>query len=339
MKIVCLSEIAVPPAIMMPMKELEQHGAEVVIVEDSTVQTAEAFFGAMKKIEEQHKINGKGAEAWPAEPSFVAAVKDADIIVVHVSPVNQAVLDAAEKLKYVAVLRSGIENVRQDICAERGIEVINAPGRSAPAVADCTLALMLAEMKNIARAHANLMQGKWVTKYANAGNVHDLCNCTVGIIGAGLIGRKVIDRLRGFESNIIVHDPFMSDDDLKAMGYTPVGLEALLRESDIVSLHLRQSEQTKHFIGKAQLDMMKPTAILVNTARPGIIDETALVQALKNKTIGGAALDVFANEPLNADDSLLALDNVTLTPHLAGTSADTCPNSVKIIKEELMKLL
>jgi len=333
MKIVCLSEIAIPPAIMESMKELEQFGAEVVILEDPSIQTPEAFTQAMIKIEQE------GADAWPADPAFVEAAKDADILAVHVSPVNEEVLAAAKKLKYIAVLRSGIENVRQDICEKRGIQIINAPGRSAPAVADCTIALMLAEMKNIARGHKALMDGKWVKQFTNFEYIHDLCNCTVGIIGAGMIGRKVIDRLRGFECNILVHDPFMSDEEIKRMGYTPVALEELLRQADIVSLHLRQSEQTRHFIAKRELDLMKPTTMLVNTARAGIVDENALVEALRNKTIGGAALDVFSEEPLGANHPLLTLDNVTLTPHIAGTSADTCPNSVRIIKDKLMKIL
>lgn len=333
MKIVALSEIAVPPAIMEPMRELEAHGAQVVILEDESIQTVEAFTEAMIRLEQQ------GADAWPANPAFVEAARDADILVVHVSPVNAAVLAAAEQLKYVAVLRSGVENVRQDICAERGIKIINAPGRSAPAVADCAVALMLAEMKNIARGHRALMGGKWAKKFANSEYIHDLCNCVVGIIGAGQIGRKVIDRLRGFGCEILVHDPFMPDEEVAGLGYAPVSLDELLRRSDIVSLHLRQSEQTRHFISTRELGLMKPTAMLVNTARAGIVDEAALVEALRSHSIGGAALDVFSQEPLGADSPLLALDNVTLTPHIAGTSADTCPNSVKIIKGELIKLL
>ncbi|MDR2687365.1 MAG: 2-hydroxyacid dehydrogenase [Oscillospiraceae bacterium] len=333
MKIVCLCEIAVTPAVMEPMRELEARGAQVVILEDKSIQTPEAFTEAMIKLERQ------GADAWPADPQFVEEARDADIVVVHVSPVNAAVLRTAGRLKYVAVLRSGVENVRQDLCAQMGIEIINAPGRSALAVADCTVALMLAEMKNIARGHRALMDGRWVKLFANSEYIHDLCNCTVGIVGAGQIGRKVIDRLRGFECGILVHDPFLPDGEIARLGCTPAPLEDLLRRSDIVSLHLRLSEQTRRFISKRELGLMKPTAMLVNTSRGGLVDEGALAEALRDRTIGGAALDVFTEEPLGAGSPLLRLDNVTLTPHIAGTSADTCPNSVKIIKGELMKLL
>jgi len=332
MKLVCLCDIAIPQAIMEPMKELEKYGLEVVFVDDAGIQSAETFTEAMIKAEQE------GADACPADPNFVEAVRDADIAVVHVSPVNTAVLEAAAKLKCVAVLRSGIENVQEQLCRERGIRIVNAPGRGAHSVADFTVALMLAEAKNVTRGHKYLMEGKWVRQFPNRKYIHDLRNCTVGIIGAGQIGQKVIDRLRGFGCAILVHDPFLSDEEITRLGYNPVSLETLLSQSDFVSLHLRLSEKTQNFITKRELDVMKETAYLINTARAGLVDEAALVETLQNKRIGGAALDVFQEEPLGADSPFLQLDNVTLTPHLGGTSADTVSNSVEIIKNALTEL-
>ncbi len=329
MKIVCLCDMAITPEIMSQMNALQKYGAEVVIIDDEMMQTPKAITEVMLTTEQ------KGADACPANPQFIEEAKDADIVVVHAAPVNSEVLKTASKLKYVMVLRSGIENVHAELCAEMGVEIISAPGRSAHAVADCTVGLMLSEAKNIARGHHQLMNGKWVKQFANFEYTHDMRNMTIGIIGAGQIGSKVIKRLSGFDCKVIVHDPFMKDEALIEMGYTPVTLPQLLQQSDFVSLHLRLSESTSELIGKEELDMMKPTAYLINVSRSGLVDENALINALQNKSIGGGAFDVFSEEPLSEASPFLQLDNVTITPHLAGTSMDTFSNSVEIIYHEV----
>ncbi len=329
MKVVCLCDMAITPEIMSQMNGLKEYGAEVVLIDDEMMQTPKAITEVMLTTEQ------KGADACPANSQLISQAKDADIIVVHAAPVNTAVLKGATKLKYVMVLRSGIENVHAELCAEMGIEVISAPGRSAHAVADCTVGLMLSEMKNIARGHHNLMNGKWVKQFPNFEYTHDMRNMTIGIIGAGQIGTKVIKRLSGFDCKVIVHDPFMADEALIEMGYTPVSLPQLLQQSDFVSLHLRLSKSTSELIGEKELEMMKPTAYLINVARSGLVNEEALVAALQNKAIGGGAFDVFSEEPLSEDNPFLQLDNVTITPHLAGTSMDTFSNCVEIIYNEI----
>ncbi len=334
MKILCACDFAINEKVMEPMKELEEKfGVEVELFHDEQMQTPKDITTVMLKTEQE------GADASPANPKLVEAAKDADIIVVHAAPVNTEVIENAEKLKYVAVLRSGIENVNEKLCEERGIKIVNAPGRSAHAVADCTVGLMLAEMKNIARGHKGLMEGKWIKQFVNFNYTHDMRKCTVGIIGAGQIGQKVISRLKGFECKVIVHDPFVPTEVLEKQGLVPVSLDELLKQSDFVSVHLRLSEKTEKFIGKREFDLMKETAYFINCARAGLVDEEALVDALKNKTIGGAGLDVFNEEPLGEDSPFLKLDNVTITPHVAGTSVDTFGNSVEIIKEILEGIL
>lgn len=333
MKIVCVCDLAITPAVMSKMKSLEKFDTEIVILEDSQMQTPKAITEVMLKVEQE------GADSSPANPDIIEACRDADVVVVHASPINTTVLEQAQKLKYVAVMRSGVENVNIDLCKERGIHVINAPGRSAHAVADCTLALMLAEAKNIARGHKGLMEGKWIKQFANFNYTHDLRNCTMGVIGAGDIGRKVIDRLKGFGAKIIVHDPYIADDALEVMGLTPVTLDELLLQSDFISLHLRLSEATEKFFGVREFGLMKDTAYFINTARSGLVDEIALIDALQTKRIGGAALDVFNDEPLGDDSPFLELDNVTITPHLSGTSTDTFANSVDIIRDDLANML
>lgn len=333
MKVLCVCDLAIDLEVMKPMKELERFGAEVVLFKDEMLQTSENITRVMLKTEQF------GADAADANPELVKAAEDADIIVVHSSPINSTILENAPKLKYVMVLRSGIENVNETVCRERGITIINAPGRSAPAVADMTVGMMLAENKNIARGHKALKDGIWLKDFVNLYYIHDMRRSTVGIIGMGEIGKRVEERLKGFGCKVIVYDPFIPAKDLESMGYCAVSKEELLMQSDYVTVHLRLSEKTKHFIGKEELDLMKETAYFINTARAGLVDEAALISALESRSIGGAALDVFENEPLGTDHPLLQLDNVTLTPHVAGTSMDTFANSVEIIYKKAEKLL
>jgi len=332
MKILCLCDLAIPQEKMKILEPLRQYGAELIYVDDSQMLTSKEITEVMIKAEQE------GADACSANPAILPTVRDADVIVAHVSPINTEVIQAAPNLKYIAVLRSGIENVQEALCKERGIQIINAPGRSAHAVADFTVAMMLSETRNIARSHKGLMDGQWPKIFPNTFEIRDLRNSTVGVIGAGMIGQKVISRLRGFDCKIIVHDPFMSDEQILALGYTPMSLDELLKQADYVTLHLRLSDQSQHIIGARELGLMKKTAYFINSARAGLVDEAALIKALQEKAILGAALDVFEEEPLPADSPFLKLDNVTITSHLAGTSMDTFTYSVELILEQLESL-
>ncbi len=333
MKIVCVCDTAIPAEVMAPMKKLEKNGVEVVIFEDEMIKTVNQITTIMLKAEKE------GAEACPFNEKLAETAADADILVVHSTPVNSGILNRARNLKYVMVMRSGIENINEALCKDMGIPVINAPGRSAPAVADMTIGLMLAENKNIARGHKALIEGKWEKQFVNVNYIHDMRRCTVGIIGAGQIGRQVAARLTGFGSRVIVYDPFMSREEVEASGFCAVTLEELLTQSDFVTIHLRLSDKTRCFIGKKELAFMKKTAYFINTARAGLVDEEALAGALARREIGGAAVDVYQEEPLRPDHPYLKLDNITLTPHAAGTSTDTFANSVEIIYNKLEKLL
>lgn len=332
MKILCVCDLVLNQKVMEPIKNLKKYGAKVIFLDDKEMQSPKAITTVMLKTEQE------GADACPANPDVIEKVEDVDIIVVHASPINRDVLKNAKKLKYIAVLRSGIENINEKICKEKNIQIFNAPGRSAHAVADGTLALMLSEAKNIARGHKGVMDGEWIKTFRNMDYIHDLRKCTVGIIGIGQIGKKVIDRLKGFGCNIIVYDPFIHGEDVEKMGYIAVSFEELLKQSDFISLHLRLSEKTEKIIGNKELALMKKTAYFINSARAGLVDEEALVLALQEHRIGGAAMDVFNQEPLPQDSPFLQLDNVTLSPHVAGTSVDTFENSVEIIYEDLVNL-
>ena len=249
-------------------------------------------------------------------------------------------LDAAPDLKYLGCMRTGIEHLNMDVCNERGISVFNANGRNAVAVADQTVAMMLCEMRNIARGHAALMNGQWVKMFPNMMYSHDMKNCTVGIIGVGKIGNLVAQRLKGFGCRILGCDLFLPEEEILARGCDEaVSKEELLKRSDFVTMHMVYKEGDPYLIGSEELAMMKKTAVLVNCARAGLVDTGALIKALQEGEIGGAALDVFDQEPVPEDHPLLKLPNVTLTPHSAGSSIDAFANSAVIMLEQFGQIL
>lgn len=333
--IVCVYDGGITKELMQEMKNLEEYGAKVTLVEDTDMYAMGPITDRMLLIEQ------KGVDAAPNCDNLLKACKetDVDILVVHVASINKEVISACPHLKLAAVLRGGYENADVNALTEKKIPLINAPWRSADAVADFTVGMMIAENKNIARSHKLIFDGKWCKKYTNQEYIHNMRNCTVGLIGYGYIGSRVAKRLSGFESRVIVYDPFVNPELLKKQGVEVVDFDTLLKESDFVSVHLRLLDKTKHFIGKKELDKMKNTAYLINTARSGLVDTEALVEALQNKTIGGAAIDVFDTEPLPKEHPYLQLDNITLTSHLAGTSCDTMRTSVEIGLEEIKKFL
>lgn len=329
MKILVACDCYVRPEMVKEIKELEKYGNEVIVYDNKLLSTKEAFAEYMLKTEVE------GAEAVEAGDEFVRLAEDADVIAVHLTPVNKKVIDNAKKLKLVVVMRGGVDSVNVDYLHEKGITVTNAPWRSAYAVADFTVGMMISEVKNIAKSHHLLMSGKWKKEYPNDINYIDMRNRTIGLIGFGYIGQRVQQNLSGFGCKVLVHDPFLSDEKVKELGGNSVSLDELLEKCDIISLHLRYSEKTKNFIGKKEFDKMNKMATLINTARAGLVDQEAMIEALKNKDILGAAIDVYDEEPLSEDNPYTKLDNITLTPHIAGVSNDTIANAVEIVAEDL----
>jgi D-3-phosphoglycerate dehydrogenase len=281
-------------------------------------------------------IEKGGPEAVPLPPEVAGNVAEFDIVVVQFTPLSRRFLEAAANLKVIGVLRGGTENVDVACATERGICVLNTPGRNARAVAECTMGLILAEVRNLARSHACLKCGDWRRSFPNSDAIPELYEKTVGLVGFGAVAQLVAGYLVAFGSRVLAYDPYFSGDPGPVR---LVDLEPLLRQSDVVSIHARLSEESRHLIGQRQLAMMKPTAVLVNTARSGLVDEQALVRALQERRIMGAALDVFDTEPLPPDHPLLKLDNVTITPHLAGSTIDAFRNSPRLMAGHLARLL
>lgn len=277
---------------------------------------------------------GPGAVALPAE--LTVGLAQFDIIVVQFAPISRQLIEAAPRLKVLAVLRTGTENVDVRRATERGIAVLNTPGRLSRAVAECTVGLILTEIRNLARAHARLAGGQWTRAFPNSEDIPELYRRTIGLVGLGAVARLVAGYLQAFGCRLLAFDPYFKGDPAPVQ---LVDLATLLRESDVVSLHARLTPETQHLIGKKELSMMKRTAVLVNTARSGLVDEPALISALAERRIMGAALDVFDTEPLPPEHPLLRLDNVTLTPHLAGSTRDGFRNSPVLMAGFLAKLL
>lgn len=281
-------------------------------------------------------IEKGGPDAVSLPPEVTDDVAGFEILVVQFAPVSRRLIEAARSLRVIGVVRGGTENVDVPFATSRAICVLNTPGRNARAVAECAMGMILSEIRNLARAHACLKNGQWRRSFPNSDAIPELYEKTVGLVGYGAVGRLVAGYLAAFGSRILAYDPFVKGDPSPA---TLVDLHTLMSQSDVVSIHARLTDETYHLIGRRELSWMKPTAVLVNTARSGLVDEQALAEALAARRIMGAALDVFDTEPLPLDHPLLKLDNVTLTPHLAGSTIDAFRNSPKLMAGHLERML
>ena len=240
-KILCVADGGITKDLMQRMHELEEYGAEVTIVEDNDMYAMGPITDRMLLLEHN------GVDAAPTCQALLENCMDKDILVVHVASINKEVINACKNLKIAAVLRGGYENADVASLTEKKIKLINAPWRSANAVADFTVGMMIAENKNIARSHKLILDGKWCKKYVNQNYIHDMRMMTVGLIGFGYIGQRVAERLVGFGSQVIVYDPFIDKGKFADMGIKFVELDELLQTADFVSVHLRLSEKTHYF--------------------------------------------------------------------------------------------
>ena len=271
----------------------------------------------------------------------VATAAGARILVTHVAPVSRDILRALPDLEMIAVARGGPVNVDVDAVRERGIRLVNTPGRNASAVAEFTIGAIIAETRNISRGHAALMRGTWRGELYRADvQRKELSSMTVGIVGYSAIGTRVAALLRGFGSRILVTDPYTEIEPEDARyGARMVPLDELLPRSDVVTLHARLTPETRGMIDADALARMKPGAVLINTARGPMVDQHALHDALARGHLSGAVLDTFDIEPLPAESPLLRLDSVTVTPHIAGASTTTVRVAADMVAREVRRLL
>ncbi|MHA1071839.1 2-hydroxyacid dehydrogenase [Enterobacter ludwigii] len=301
------------------------------------VEVREWSHDSIEKLQEDNlRVEQEGAEAVTLPAALLEGADDVEILITQFAPVNTAVLDKLPKLKYIGVLRGGVENVNQQVALARGIEVMNTPGRNARSVAEFTVGMMLAEMRNIARSHDALRDKCWRKDSPNHQAIPELGGKVVGLVGLGHIAQLVAGFLSAFGTEIIFYDKYVSGHERYEKVDT---LDELVTRADVVSLHARMTPETENLINAHHFGLMKSSAIIVNTARSGLINERDLIDALQTGKIMGAALDTFDDEPLPDDSAFYLLNNVTITPHIAGSTLDAFSNSPKLFAEILLKKL
>ena len=272
------------------------------------------------------------------EDELIRVAQDADAMLVSTrEAITRRVLENIPRVRVIARYGVGLDNVDLDAAAEAGIVVTHYPGYCTSEVADHALAMILALNRRIVEQDRALREGAWVehgpsTRRILSGPIQPLREQTLGIVGFGRIGQAVAARAKPFNMTIVAADPYVDPEVMVAAGVEPVILEELLRQSDIVTLHAPLTPETRGLINAAALALMKPTAVLVNTARGPIIDLPALAQALQEGRIAGAALDVVDPEPLQADSPFYQMPNVILTPH----SAYYSERSVDVVRRETL---
>ena len=289
--------------------------------------------------EMQTRLEQLGPEgaAYPKELDNL--IESADMLLIHFCPLPEALLERAKALKLVGICRGGAENVAVSALTKRGIPLVHII-RNAEAVAEFTLGMMLAETRNIARSHHKIRMGEWTTDFCNTEFTSTLSNMTVGIVGLGNIGALLAKKLHALNVKVLGYDGFLPGAVVKTMPVEPVeALEDIFQRADIISIHLRLTAENRGMIGRELLSQMKETSYLINASRAGLIDEDALLNALQLYKIAGAALDVFEEEPLEAGQKKKKMENVTLTPHIAGDTVDSIARSpfqlVNVIRDYL----
>ncbi|MHA6595381.1 2-hydroxyacid dehydrogenase [Lacticaseibacillus rhamnosus] len=308
---------------------LENAGIDVTIRDWSHESTAALQADNLKV--EQH-----GPEAVNVDDSLLKDIDQFDLIITQFMPIGKKIIDRAKNLKYIGVLRGGIENVDAEYAKSKGIKVMNTAGRNARAVAEFTVGMILAETRNIARTHAAMEKDIWLKDFLNKDYIPELGGKTIGIAGFGHIGQLVGQFLKGFDANVIFYDKYVDEQ----KGFTKIdSLDELIKRSDVLTIHMRVTPETDHIINAKRIAELKPTAYFINTARAELVDEDALLTALEQGKISGAAVDTFNNEPLPPDSRFLKLKNITLTSHLAGSTADAFRNTPKLFAERFMASL
>jgi (S)-sulfolactate dehydrogenase len=250
--------------------------------------------------------------------------------------VDEELLGAADSLRVVGRLGVGLDNIDLEGCADAGINVISAHGANAVSVAEYVIGAMFVLVRGVYGMTPSMLAGEWPRQGHAFGR--ELTGQTLGLVGFGAIAREVASRAGGLGMEVLAHDPFLDEADLAWGAVRSVGLDALLAASDVVSLHVPLDEGSRGLIDSAALARMKPTAILINTSRGGIVDETALVEALRQGRLGGAALDVFATEPLGPEAAAVfaGTANLLLTPHVAGNAREAVDRVATLIVDAVL---
>lgn len=258
------------------------------------------------------------------------------LVIRSATKVTAEILEATDRLKVVGRAGIGLDNVDVAVASKRGVIVMNAPDGNAATAAEHALAMLMSLARNIPQATASMKEGKWEKKKFMG---RELTGKTVGIIGIGRIGSIFADRAMGLHMKVIAYDPHMPRELVDKLGVELVSFDELCERSDFISVHVPFTKETKLLVNAEAFKRMKKEALFIDCARGGIVDEEALYQALKNKEIAGAALDVFAVEPTTKETPLLSLDNFICTPHLGASTSEAQENVASVIAEQIADYL
>ncbi len=260
------------------------------------------------------------AAAKMSRDEVIAAISNADgLIIRSATKVDGAMLDAAPKLRLVGRAGVGVDNVDLVAATERGVLVMNAPDGNTIATAELALGLMIAVSRFIPAAHASLAGGAWDRKNFTG---TELRHKTLGVIGFGRVGRAIARRAQAFDMSVIAYDPFISEDSAKAVGVELVPLDTLYSRADYITLHAVLNDENKHMINAASIAKMKKGVKIINAARGPLINESDLAEGIKSGQVGGAGIDVYADEPPEAGNPLIGLKGVVHTPHLGASTIE-----------------
>ncbi|MCL6455158.1 MAG: phosphoglycerate dehydrogenase [Alicyclobacillus sp.] len=272
-----------------------------------------------------------------SEAELARAVADADALLVRSqSRVTEAVLAAAPRLKVVGRAGVGVDNIDVAAATRRGVIVLNAPDGNTISAAEHTFAMLLAVARMLPQAHASVAAGQWQRKAFLGVELHGK---TLAVIGMGRIGTEVARRAKAFGMTVIGYDPFLTDERAETLGVTRADLYPAVAQADFVTVHTPLIKETRHLVNADLLKHMKAGVRIVNCARGGIVDERALVEALRSGHVAGAALDVFETEPFPADHPLRSCPNVVFTPHIAASTEEAQLNVAVVVAEEVAKVL
>jgi len=277
------------------------------------------------------------------EKEVIKITKTADAIMCDYAPISRAVISGLQKARVIVVYGVGYDNVDVKAAKEKSIIVCNVPDYMTYEVAEHALALILSLVRRVTWGDNLAKAGRWseygASAWAKLMPITHLDGKTAGIVGFGRIGQQVAERLQAFKMNVIAFDPYVPKDVAARMNVELVDLPTLMKQSDIISVNCLLTKETFHLIGKKELDAMKETAMIVNTARGKVIDQVALVDALKSKRIAAAGLDVLEKEPYDPNDPILELENVIITPHVGGISDKAVTNLRRLATEEVARVL
>lgn len=252
-----------------------------------------------------------------------ALARDADFLMVYAAPLPDEVLRAAGKVRLVQLLAAGYDRMNLPLMRALEVPCANNGGANSWAVADHTLLLMLAVYRRQTHADPATRDGRWSAPISGT-NTFEMANKLVGVLGMGNIGRQVARRVQGFDAQVQYYDMYpLPEERERELNVRRVSLDTLFRASDILTCHTPLTPDTHHIVNRERLALMKPSAVVINTSRGPVVDEAALIDALRQGRIAGAGLDVFEREPVDPANPLLAMDNVVVTPHSAGTTWDT----------------